>query len=314
MPRSRMSSDKLTWRIEPRSSTIAYYLTSRTTPLPSSKVHWATRGESDVSARRRVRSLALACATAFLVSPLIAFPALACRTSGGIVYFPASGPNFEVGQFTTAQGYRGVHAGISVGSSSAPPNADDYHISVQISSSQSSQGSQFGEIWSQVGWQMGILQRLPSGSRVYSSSATVYFEGIDNVESYRDTYGAAETLGRYEVSEGGISPTGRWKYIAWFQRAGVWYQAGYSELDAQLTQESAFGEASDTINQQDTCLQLSAAGASHEVGSPDQLLVLQSGSWIAWTTAVSTGFSPDNGLPYDYANFGNYDHFTVSGP
>ncbi len=94
-----------------------------------------------------------------------------------------------------------------------------------------------------------------------------------------------------------------------------WFQAGYAELDAQLTQSSAFGEVSDTIDQQQgVCLRLSALGAVHELGSPDQLFVLQSGTWFAWTTAIPTSLSPDNGLPYDYANFGNFDHFTVSGP
>ena len=238
-------------------------------------------------------------------------PAYACRASG-IVYTPAGG-NFGVGQFTQTESYRGVHGGISVGSAAAPPNVDSYHISVQIANSQNSPGSQFGETWSQIGWQMGVLQRLPSGQILYNTAATIYFEGIDNVENFRDAYGAAETLGRYEVSWGGVSPTGRSKYIAWFQRGGTWFQAGFAELDNEQTAASAFGEVTDTVNQQDTCLRLSSLGAVHEVGSPDQLLVLTAG-WIAWTTAVPTGFSPDNGFPYDYTNFGNFDHFTVSGP
>lgn len=247
----------------------------------------------------------------FLMSVPLAGRAIACRT-GGITYAPAAG-NFGVGQFTSSESYRGVHGGISVGGADAPPNVDSYHISVQISSSETSAGSLYGEIWSQVGWQMGILVRLPSQQVVYSSSPTIYFEGIDNVDNFRDTFGAAETLGRYEVSEGGISPTGRWKYISWFQRGGTWFQAGYAELDRQMTTSNAFGEVTDTVNQTDACLRLSRLGSVHEVGSPDQLLVLTSG-WIAWTTVVPTNFSPDNNYPYDYANFGNYDHFTVSGP
>jgi hypothetical protein len=236
-------------------------------------------------------------------------PALACRS--GQIWTPTAG-NFTVGQGTASESYRGIHGGIGIVPSTAPPNVDDYHISVQISSSQSSSGPQT-EIWSQVGWQMGVLQRLPSFQNVYSSSPTVYFEGIDNIENFRDTFGAAETLGRYEVGEAGLTPNSKWKYISWFQRAGVWYQAGYSELDSQYSISNAFGEASDTIILDDPCLRLSNVGFAHELGSPDALLVLGS-VWVTWTTAIPTVLGGDNNRPYDYANFGSFDHFTVSGP
>lgn len=140
--------------------------------------------------------LALAGVLVVALTLALGTPAFACRT-GGQVYFASDGANFGVGQFTTAYSYRGVHGGISVGNSSAPPDIDDYHISVQIASSQPSPGSQFGAIWSQVGWQMGNLVRLPSGARVYSSSATIYFEGIDNVENYGLPYDYAN-FGNYD--------------------------------------------------------------------------------------------------------------------
>ncbi|OLC11458.1 MAG: hypothetical protein AUH44_02380 [Chloroflexi bacterium 13_1_40CM_68_15] len=171
-------------------------------------------------------------------------------------------------------------------------------------------------ILSQVGWQMGLLVQLPSGVNTWSHAPTVFFEGLDNVADYRATYGPAETQGRYEVSWGGVSPTGRYKYIAWFMRAGNWNQAGYAELDNQYSDANAVGEASDTIDLTATCIRLSSSSSNlHELGSPVALFLLTNG-WYDWTSGFATTGGLDNGRPYSYTNYSapNYDHLGVGGP
>lgn len=242
---------------------------------------------------------------ALLVFPVFSQPAEAsCKNKT-----PDNGTAWRVGQQALPDSYRGIHGGISWASGTPVPISGQ-HINVTI-------GSKWNNTyWSQIGWQMGDLVRLPSGALVQTTSPTVYFEGIDAVADYRDVYGAAESLGRYEVSEGGAIGA-YWKYIAWFQRAGVWYQAGYAELNGQYTQQDAWGEATDLdrLPPDYTCVQLSAnTSTRHELGSPDALLLLTD-VWHDWTTAYPMTADPDNAVNvYKYTSWSSYDHFDVGGP
>ena len=174
------------------------------------------------------------------------------------------------------------------------------------------------EVLSNVGWAMGMLQELPSGASTWSHSPTIFFEGLDNVGDYRATYGAAETLGEYEVSWAGTSPTGRQEFMAWFKRAGTWFQAGYAEFDTDQADANAQAEATDASfggTQNTGCLWLSSSATNlHEEGSPTALLVLTD-VWHDWTSAFVTGVGQDNNNPYIYQNVSapNWDHTRVGG-
>jgi hypothetical protein len=235
----------------------------------------------------------------------------------GRAYTPAGLVNFVIGHGTATESYRGVDGGVAVGSGTQDPDPTEtngFHISSAISAQQYNTLHWGNHISSQIGWQMGKLQQLPSGVNTWGHTPSVFFEGLDNVADYRAVYGAAETLGRYEVSWGGVSPTGRHKYIAWFQRGGVWYQAGYAELDNQYSDMNAIGEASDNVN--GACIRLSAsATVLNEVGAPVALVVLTD-IWRAWNSAIATLESLDNGQPYKYWNYSapNFDHIGVGGP
>lgn len=242
-------------------------------------------------------------------------PAAACFFGG--TRTPVGGPNFVIGHGTASESYRGIHGGVSPGAGTADPDpseANGFHISSAISAQEANSMHFGGAINSQIGWQMGKLQELPSGVNTWGHTPTVFFEGLDNVQDYRAVYGAAEALGRYEVSWGGISPTGRHKYIGWYQRSGTWFQAGYSELDNQNADMNAVGEASDNVG--GPCIRLSAsATVLNEVGTPDALLVLTD-TWHDWSSAYPTLGALDNGNPYKYTNYSapNFNHIGVGGP
>jgi hypothetical protein len=244
-------------------------------------------------------------------------PASACRF--GTIRTPAGFGAFVIGQSTVSESYRGIDGAIGIVSGTQTPDpshTNGYHINASISNQQANSQHSGLAILSQMGWQLGMLQQLPSGVNTWADTPTIFFEGLDNVGDYRATYGAALNPGRYEVSWGGTSPTGRYKYIGWFVIGGTWYQAGYAELDNLYSDSNAFGEASDTANAGDACIRLTPdTNSYHEHGSPDPLLVLTD-TWHDWSSAYPAVGASDNGNPYKYHQLAapNWDHDGVGGP
>lgn len=244
-------------------------------------------------------------------------PASACRS--GIIRTPAGFGAFVIGQATASESYRGIHGSISIVPGTQTPDlahSNGYHINVTISNQQANSIHSGGAILAQIGWQMGMLQLLPSGVNTWADTPTIFFEGLDNVGDYRATFGAATSPGDYEVSWGGASPTGRNKYIGWYQIGGTWYQAGFAELDNANSDSNSVGEASDTTNAGDTCIQLTPSTSTyHEHGSPSPLLLLTD-VWHDWSSAFPALGAVDNGNPYKYYNLSapNFDHDGVGGP
>jgi len=256
-----------------------------------------------------------------LTSVLQTTPAAACRANGS-PWSPSAPPIFVIGAGTASESYRGIHGGIAIAAGTPDPDPNqltDRHIAVSMNVLQANAQHVPHFLISQMGWQMGMLQELPSGTKTWAHSPTIFFEGLDNVGDYRTTYGAAETFGSYEVSWGGTSPTGRTQYNAFFERAGVWYQAGYTEFDNLYAEANAQAEATDASaqgTQNTACLQLSSSSANlHEHGVPSALLLLTD-TWHDWTNAYPTLDGADNGMPYVYQNvsFPNFDHDRVGGP
>ncbi len=219
--------------------------------------------------RTGIRITLIVAVVAFVTQGLTT-PAAACYRTGPPFLpqderVPFNGSDFLIGQDTLDANTRGIHGGIAI--APGTPNPDPSHssarnkIGVMISAKELSPINGRG-IWSEVGWQMGYLLRLPPGQippDVYSDSPTIFFEGIDNVADFRDTFGAADTLGEYEVSWAGAIGS-RWKYNAWYKQGGSWFIAGYAELDGEMTIANAQGEASDVPDGR--CLALSASNTT----------------------------------------------------
>lgn len=157
-----------------------------------------------------------------------ATPAMACRAiapgqTQSQSYSPqGSLTTFTVGAGTQTESYRGIHGAIAVASNTPDPDPNqltDRHINVSINTGQASAIHPGGTLLSQMAWQMAMLQELPSGTKTWAHSPTIFFEGLDNVGDFRTTYGAAATQGSYEVSWAGTSPTGRYEYKGWYQLA-----------------------------------------------------------------------------------------------
>lgn len=257
-------------------------------------------------------------------------PAAACRavnpnTGLSQRFSPNQGVTFTIGAGTqTESPYRGVHGAIAIASNTPDPDPNqltDRHIAVSINEGQKDpQNPTTGRpLLSNIGWQMGMLQQLPSGTKIWSHSATIFFEGLDKVSDYRATYGAAQTQGNYEDSWAGTSPTGRYEYMGWYQLGTTWYQAGYAEFELQYGDANSEAEATDASAQgslDTACLQLSSGTSNlHEHGSPSALLVLTD-TWHDWTSSYPVDFGLDNNAPYTYSNVSapNFDHDRVGGP
>jgi hypothetical protein len=254
-----------------------------------------------------------------LITQGLAMPAAACYPVGPPFFpqderVPYNGSDFLIGQDTLDANTRGIHGGIGI--AAGTPNPDPLHatlrnkIAVMLQSKQISPVNGRG-IWSAIGWQMGYLLTLPGGQNTYADSPTIFFEGIDNVADYRDViFGFAETLGEYETSWAGAIGS-HWKYNGWYKQGGVWYIAGYAELDAETTIATAQGEASDVP--EGRCLKLSFSNTSlHEEGTPVALRILID-TWHVWTTAYPHDPLPDNARPYVFTQYRLWDQFGVGG-
>lgn len=133
--------------------------------------------------------------------------------------------------------------------------------------------------------------------------------------------GPASSGNWYATQVGEPRPGGLWEYRA-YKYVGAWVLIATVEISTQLTEQQAFGEATDpTVDRfgnpkHGACRQQSAVGGSNRYSSLQLLIADGAGGyvWQDWTAANGRFVEEVTVFPYDTAQITNYQDRTVGGP